>query len=129
MNALSKTGDVMTMIGLIDDTMMTRHCIRKDPMRCTLTVIYTDRLEECHAFYAGLGLRLHPERHGSGPAHYAAVLDDGMVFELYPAGAREPTGGLRLGFTTGATPKLEPGRHVLHDPDGRAVEVVVAAVR
>ncbi|GAA2120722.1 VOC family protein [Actinomadura napierensis] len=98
-------------------------------MRSTLTVIYTTRLEECRAFYAGLGLHLHPEQHDSGPAHYAAVLDDGMVFELYPAGARGPTGRLRLGFTTRAAPTLEPGRHVLHDPDGRAVEVIVTAVQ
>ncbi|MFB4300980.1 glyoxalase/bleomycin resistance/dioxygenase family protein [Actinomadura sp. NTSP31] len=98
-------------------------------MRSALTVIYTTRLEECRAFYAGLGLHLHPERHGSGPAHYAAVLDEGVVFELYPAGAGEPTGRLRLGFTTRTAPTLEPGRHVLQDPDGRAVEVTVTAVQ
>ncbi|MDL4821010.1 glyoxalase/bleomycin resistance/dioxygenase family protein [Actinomadura opuntiae] len=93
-------------------------------MHGTLIVIYTARLEECRAFYAGLGLDLRPERHGSGPDHYAAVLEDGAVFELYPAGTREPTGRLRLGFaTTAGACGLEPGRHVLDDPDGRAVEV------
>ncbi|MBO2457469.1 glyoxalase/bleomycin resistance/dioxygenase family protein [Actinomadura violacea] len=95
-------------------------------MRSMLIVIYTSRLEECRAFYAGLGLLLRPERHGSGPDHFAAVLEDGMVLELYPAGAREPTGRLRLGFAADAAAcGLEPGRRVLHDPDGRAVEVTV----
>ncbi|MEV4000804.1 hypothetical protein [Actinomadura sp. NPDC049753] len=95
-------------------------------MHSTLTVIYTSRLEECRAFYAGLGLDLRPERHGTGPDHFAAVLDDGAVFELYPAGAREPTGRVRLGFAAeSGTTGLDPGRHLLHDPDGRAVEMTV----
>ncbi|MFI0444182.1 VOC family protein [Actinomadura sp. 6N118] len=94
-------------------------------MRVALIVIYTARLEECRAFYTDLGLPLALERHGQGPEHYAAELDDGTVVELYPAGPRGETGRLRLGFTTVAAAGLEPGRHLLEDPDGRTVELVV----
>jgi catechol 2,3-dioxygenase-like lactoylglutathione lyase family enzyme len=97
-------------------------------MRNTLIVIYTGRLEECRDFYTRLGLLLEPERHGTGPDHYAAVLEDGSVFELYPAGRREPTGRLRLGFTID-TSTLDPGRHTLTDPDGRTVEVTASQER
>ncbi|WP_283133114.1 glyoxalase/bleomycin resistance/dioxygenase family protein [Rhizohabitans arisaemae] len=95
-------------------------------MRQTLTVIYTARLEECTLFYRGLGLEFVRERHGSGPEHHAAVLPDGTVFELYPAADGRSTGALRLGFSLDAPPDgsaLEPGRQVLRDPDGRAVEI------
>ncbi|MEY9210841.1 VOC family protein [Thermobifida halotolerans] len=85
-----------------------------------LVVIYTERLEECRAFYAGLGLDLVAERHGSGPAHYAAVLADGAVVELYPCGDRAATGRLRLGLTVSGAP---PEPRTLRDPDGRTVEV------
>lgn len=99
-------------------------------VRATLLVLYSARLEECRAFYRGLGLNFTAEQHGEGPKHYAAVLADGMVFELYPARADRESGALRLGFAitvTGATvtPPLAPGRHGLTDPDGRPVEVDV----
>ncbi|MFF4418226.1 glyoxalase/bleomycin resistance/dioxygenase family protein [Streptosporangium sp. NPDC001559] len=98
--------------------------------RSTLIVIYTPALEACRAFYASLGLELRGERHGTGPAHYAAVLGDGTVFEIYPSSPRRTTGALRLGFTVdpGLTldgTALTPGRHLFHDPDGRTVEVRV----
>ncbi|MGV9314135.1 hypothetical protein ACWDR0_18435 [Streptomyces sp. NPDC003691] len=92
-------------------------------VRSGLTVIYTERLEACRAFYAGLGLPLVPERHGTGPEHYAAELD-GTVFELYPAGRRGTTGYLRLGLTA-AAPGYARGRHTLTDPDGRIVVLTV----
>ena len=95
--------------------------------RITLLVIYSDRMEECRAFYAALGLRLEHEQHGQGPQHYAAVLDDGSVFEIYPA-ADHHTGVVRLGLSINgalAQPPLEPGRRVLTDPDGRKVDVQV----
>ncbi|GII60836.1 hypothetical protein Skr01_09210 [Sphaerisporangium krabiense] len=93
-----------------------------------LVVVYTDRLEEVRAFYAGLGLEFTGERHGQGPAHHAAVLGS-TVLELYPAGERPPTGRLRLGLTLSAGPPcpLPPGRHTLTDPDGRTVAVTVTA--
>ncbi|MEU8382175.1 glyoxalase/bleomycin resistance/dioxygenase family protein [Streptosporangium sp. NPDC048865] len=96
-----------------------------------LIVVYTDRLDACHAFYTGLGLTFVRERHGAGPEHYAASLG-GTVFELYPAGDRRPaTGSLRLGLTVPAGPTARgpaPGRHVLTDPDGRVVDLRVVQV-
>jgi catechol 2,3-dioxygenase-like lactoylglutathione lyase family enzyme len=95
-------------------------------IRATLLVLYSARLEECRGFYGDLGLSFTAEQHGQGPEHYAAVLADGVVFELYPARPDRESGALRLGFTvTGAaaTPPLAPGRHLLTDPDGRTVEV------
>lgn len=94
--------------------------------RMTLLVLYSPQIEECRRFYEDLGLPLVPERHGQGPDHYAAVLADGAVFELYPARPGRRTDALRLGLAVdgaAATPPLTPGRHLLKDPDGRTVEV------
>lgn len=94
--------------------------------RVSLLVLYTARLEECRLFYAALGLDFTAERHGRGPEHYAAVLPDGLVLELYPARDGRLTGALRLGLVVdGAAtrPRLGPGRHLFVDPDGRTVEV------
>ncbi|MGW0594791.1 VOC family protein [Streptosporangium sp. NPDC002607] len=96
-------------------------------MHISLIVVYTERLEDCRAFYAGLGLSFVKEQHGAGPEHYAATLD-GVVFELYPATSRPATGSLRLGFTVpvdAVAPLPAPGRHVLVDPDGRSVDLCV----
>lgn len=93
-------------------------------MRQTLLVIYTSRLEECRDFYGALGLTFHAQQHGGGPRHYAATLPDGAVFEIYPAGGAGETGRLRLGFAV-ADAAAGPGRHLLRDPDGRAVELQV----
>ncbi|QNE29843.1 VOC family protein [Streptomyces sp. INR7] len=92
-----------------------------------LIVIHTNRLEECRAFYAGLGLDLVPEKHGTGPDHYAAVFADGGVLELYPATRRPETGYLRLGLTapTHDAEGRTPGRYTLTDPDGRTVVLTV----
>ncbi len=95
-------------------------------VRPSLLVIYTQRLEECRRFYGELGLAFVTEQHGRGAQHYAAVLSDGQVFEIYPAREGRETGALRLGFTvvgTLTTPELATGRHLLTDPDGRAVEI------
>ncbi|MFC0038693.1 VOC family protein [Actinomadura rayongensis] len=93
----------------------------------SLIVLYTARAAECVAFYAALGLDFVPERHGTGPPHHAAVLPDGLVFEIYPASDGRGTGALRLGFTARAA-GLAPGRHLLRDPDGRTVDVRVPDV-
>ncbi|PSK89441.1 hypothetical protein CLV63_12677 [Murinocardiopsis flavida] len=94
--------------------------------RMTLLVLYSERMEECRAFYTRLGLAFDREQHGKGAEHYAAALPDGMVIELYPGSPERRTGAARLGFSVdGATldPPLEPGRHLLADPDGRKVEL------
>ncbi|TMR96159.1 VOC family protein [Nonomuraea basaltis] len=93
--------------------------------RANLLVIYTARIEECRAFYASLGLDFRAEQHRDGPTHYAATLGDGLVVEFYPATGCGETGALRLGFEVAALPDHPPGRRVLRDPDGRAVEVRV----
>jgi hypothetical protein len=95
-------------------------------VRATLLVLYSPQIEECRTFYSGLGLNFAAEQHGQGPRHYAAVLADGAVFEIYPARPDRQTGALRLGLAvTGSatTPSLNPGRHLLTDPDGRTVEI------
>ncbi|WP_248962069.1 glyoxalase/bleomycin resistance/dioxygenase family protein [Sphaerisporangium perillae] len=95
-------------------------------LRVALFVLYTEKMTECRAFYEQLGLRFETEKHGSGPEHFAAVFPDGCVFEIYPATAGKVTGAVRLGFAgSGAslTPPLDPGRHLLKDPDGRTVEI------
>jgi catechol 2,3-dioxygenase-like lactoylglutathione lyase family enzyme len=91
-----------------------------------LLVLYTDHVEESRRFYTRLGLTFRTEQHGKGPVHYAAVLPDGTVIELYPATERRPATSTRLGFNvTGhaVTPPMKAGRHLLNDPDGRTVEV------
>jgi catechol 2,3-dioxygenase-like lactoylglutathione lyase family enzyme len=95
-------------------------------VRTTLLVLYSPRMEECRDFYSGLGLNFAAEQHGQGPGHYAAVLADGTVFEIYPSRPDRQTGALRLGLAVGGattTPPLTPGRHLLTDPDGRTVEI------
>ncbi|AAZ55587.1 hypothetical protein JCM3263A_19720 [Thermobifida fusca] len=96
--------------------------------RLTLLVLYSDRMEECRAFYSALGLCFAREQHGQGPQHYAAVLDDGSVFEIYPASPERRTGITRLGFRVDKTllqTPLEAGHHILTDPDGRKVDLHV----
>lgn len=89
-------------------------------------MLYTERLEACRAFYAGLGLALVAEQHGDGPAHWSAALGPGCVLELYPAGGRPPTGRLRLALTVPYAPGgPAPGRLRREDPDGRVVLVTV----
>jgi catechol 2,3-dioxygenase-like lactoylglutathione lyase family enzyme len=95
--------------------------------RLNLLVLHTRDLHACRDFYAGLGLRFAREQHGSGPAHYAAVLADGCVLELYPARESGPSHPLRIGL---AVPRevldardLTPGAAPLREPDGRAVAV------
>ncbi|WP_028933190.1 guanosine polyphosphate pyrophosphohydrolase [Pseudonocardia spinosispora] len=94
----------------------------------TLLVIYTESLDQCRAFYQGLGLCFVGEQHGAGPRHWAAVLAGGMVLELYPATTDRVTRHVRLGFSVPASapdPPLPVGRHLRTDPDGRTVEVEV----
>lgn len=98
-------------------------------IRVTLLVVYTPQLEECRKFYAGLGLAFTTEQHGRGPVHFAAILADGAVFELYPSTPRHQTNTLRLGLAiegNAADPPLDKGHHQVTDPDGRTVEVLAS---
>lgn len=52
-------------------------------IRCT-------NIEESRKFYEEVvGLKFEKEKHGNGPEHYAATLDNGIVFELYPTLKRD----------------------------------------
>lgn len=95
----------------------------------TLLVVYTERLEACREFYAGVGLSLVREQHGSGPVHYSVTLQTGTIIEFYPGRPDRSTGRLRLALRVAdatSADKLPPGEHVLQDPDGRTVVVQVA---
>lgn len=94
------------------------------PVSASLLVIYTGRLDACVTFYTDLGLPLAREQHGSGPVHYAAELNGGLVLELYPGAPDQTTGRLRLGFSVPAAAGLPAGRHRRTDPDGRVVEIL-----
>src|SRR5699024_11866840 len=77
----------------------------------TLMVIYSEQMEECRSFYSRLGLHFEQEKHGTGPEHYAAVLGDGAVLEIYPANGK-PTGRARIGLSLPGSrmvPPLESG--------------------
>ncbi|WP_239375736.1 MULTISPECIES: VOC family protein [unclassified Frankia] len=94
-----------------------------------LIVLYCSDVSACREFYRTLGLVFERERHGSGPEHYAATLAGGAVLELYPAGGREVTGRIRIGLTIYHSDfdlPLEPGNHVLRDPEGRTIDIHVA---
>jgi catechol 2,3-dioxygenase-like lactoylglutathione lyase family enzyme len=66
----------------------------------TLLVIRCADVDQTKDFYAAvLGQKFQREQHGTGPVHFAAVLEDGTVFEIYPAGNRQPTTDMRFGFS------------------------------
>ncbi|MEY9858562.1 catechol 2,3-dioxygenase-like lactoylglutathione lyase family enzyme [Catenulispora sp. GAS73] len=95
--------------------------------RVSLIVLYTERVQECVRFYQALGLDFTAERHGTGPEHFAAVLADGAVFEIYPPRDGHTTGPLWLGLTLAPSQSralIASGTHILTDPDGRAVQVL-----
>ncbi|SNQ47461.1 hypothetical protein FRACA_190041 [Frankia canadensis] len=99
-------------------------------VQVNLLVLYGARLASCRDFYRNLGLVFEGERHGGGPEHYAAVLAGGTVLELYPAGAGTATGRTRIGLTVPLDSlriALEPGDHVLRDPEDRVVDLHVTA--
>lgn len=108
-------------------------------MKLNLLVLRTPRLADMRDFYSALGANFESERHGNGPEHYAATLEDGLVLELYPAlDESVPESGLRLGLKVkdiGETLRLleqsAPPRQtqwglraLVRDPDGRTVELL-----
>ena len=108
-------------------------------MKINLLVLRTSRLEDVRAFYSMLGAKFQREQHGNGPEHYAAILGDDFVLELYPCvdGAM-PDSGLRLGVKVGnigdvlrsigqpVVPRQTQWglRALVRDPDGRTVELL-----
>lgn len=108
-------------------------------MKLNLLVLRTPRLEDMRTFYSALGASFQREQHGDGPEHYAATLADDFVLELYPrVDGATPDPGLRLGIKVDnirealgaigqsvAPRQTQWGlRALVHDPDGRTVELV-----
>ncbi|MBX3076429.1 hypothetical protein KF913_21130 [Candidatus Obscuribacterales bacterium] len=108
-------------------------------MKLNLLVLKTPKLEAMKEFYSALGAQFESEKHGKGPKHYAARIGDNLILELYPAcdGAM-PVSELRLGLNvedlgetlltlgqTAETSETQWGlRALVHDPDGRTIELV-----
>lgn len=112
-------------------------------MQLNLIVIRTWELVRCVDFYRALGLTFQEERHGSGPAHFAADLH-GVTFEIYPAKSADGVDSqTRLGFRSPDVARTIEQvraagyrivaelassqwgmRAVVRDPDGRAVELL-----
>lgn len=105
-----------------------------------LLVLKTPRLEPVRIFYEAIGIRFVEEKHGNGPVHYAGKVG-GTVIEVYPL-TGEPDKTTRLGFIVddlavvavalkADEPKMSPWglQTVVHDPDGRAVELYQRELR
>ena len=108
-----------------------------------LLVLHAADVAATRAFYEALGLRFVDERHGSGPPHVAAVLDGGLVLEIYPLPGSSPAPGggpgpaPRLGFAVPDVAAVlgalgvsgrplgsgDDGAVVVTDPDGRPVHL------
>ncbi len=117
-------------------------------MNLNLVVIRSADLDRSARFFAAVGVRLAPERHGTGPKHLAGQAG-GAVLEVYPSGDTGSTAGVRLGFRVPSLagvlaslaeveavvvvspPKKSPWglRAVVTDPDGHRVELVEGSGR
>ncbi len=108
-------------------------------MKLNLLVLRSPKLQDLRRFYSILGARFESERHGNGPEHFAATLNDDLVLELYPSlDGSTPDAGLRLGLSVddiaetlrslgqSATPQQTQWglRAIVRDPDGRTVELL-----
>ena len=111
-----------------------------------LLVIRSPDIDHAVAVYEALGLSFEKHAHGRGPEHYAAELDGGTVFEIYPqSDDGAATTATRLGFRVpsvddavaaavdaGAALSIPPKdspwgrRAVVVDLDGHKVELVEA---
>ena len=112
-------------------------------MRLNLVVLKTSRPDALASFYEQLGIRFDEHRHGTGPLHFAAGIDN-VVFEIYPLPKDQEKADdtLRLGFTVdnldevvgrlknfGGKVFKEPGMTewgyvaIVGDPDGRKIEL------
>jgi len=117
--------------------------------RISLLVLRVSDLERAADFYRLLGFEFKKHAHGSGPEHYASETE-GLVFELYPASAKQPVScSVRIGFAVedvdAMTARLEgvagakvvsmPSdsewgrRAVVADPDGHRVELIWAGLK
>jgi len=103
-------------------------------------------MQAAASFYASLGMHFEHHRHGQGPFHYAAKIEE-VVFEIYPLKDDEVADStVRLGFTVNALdsfvkklqtegikilkePAMTPWGYtcLVEDPDGRKVELKQAS--
>lgn len=69
-------------------------------MKINLVVLKTSQPDDLASFYRQLGIIFENHRHGTGPLHYAANVDN-IVFEIYPLpkDKEKADDTLRLGFT------------------------------
>jgi predicted enzyme related to lactoylglutathione lyase len=112
-------------------------------LKINLVVLKTSRPDDLALFYGQLGIKFENHRHGSGPLHYAAEIDN-VVFEIYPLpkDKEKADDTLRLGFTvddldevigrlkrSGGKIVKEPNMtewgyvSIIEDMDGRKVEL------
>jgi lactoylglutathione lyase len=112
-------------------------------MHLSLLVLKTNQVEQVRDFYQGLGLAFQEEKHGNGPIHFSASIQDTVV-EIYPLpkAVQQADTTTRLGFRienlNATIQKLkEKGGKVVSeaqetqygyaaivkDPDGRSVEL------
>ena len=80
--------------------------MEKPPILLNLLVLRSPSIDRAVNFYNVLGLQFCKHSHGTGPKHYACELP-GMVFEIYPSSAKQPTTtSTRLGFSVRAIDSL-----------------------
>jgi lactoylglutathione lyase len=117
-------------------------------MRINLVVIKTRQPENLAEFYQRLGIKFDHHKHGNGPMHVAAEMND-VVFEIYPLPKEIEIADntIRLGFTvddldgaienlkrSGAKIIKDPAltewgyQALIEDPDGRKVELKAAGI-
>jgi predicted enzyme related to lactoylglutathione lyase len=112
-------------------------------MKINLVVLKTSMPDDLAKFYGQFGIKFENHRHGNGPLHYAAQLNE-LVFEIYPLpkDKQKADDTLRLGFTVDNLDEIikrlkssggkiikEPGVtewgyiSIIEDIDGRKIEL------
>lgn len=91
-------------------------------MKINLVVLKTSRPDDLAEFYGELGIKFENHRHGTGPLHYTADIDD-LVFEIYPLPKDKDKADdtLRLGFTVDNLDEVverlrNSGRKIVKEP-------------
>ena len=70
-----------------------------------LIVLRCNDIEKSKKFYEMLGLTFKKEKHGNGPVHYSANIND-LVLELYPSPAELVLDNYRLSFSHSSLQEL-----------------------
>jgi lactoylglutathione lyase len=91
-------------------------------MKINLVVLKTSRPDDLASFYGHLGIKFENHRHGTGPLHHAANVED-IVFEIYPLPKNKEKSDdtLRLGFTVDNLDDVinelkKSGNKIINDP-------------